>query len=127
MRALLTMLWALPFTLLGLLVAFVGLAAYSRREGPAFLFVAPRGWMLGWFFRVFHMAAFTWGRVVIVREAAYLGARRLIRHEVAHVGQAAKWGPLFPAAYLLASLWALVTGQGWYVGNVFEVAARAAE
>jgi hypothetical protein len=63
-------------------------------------------------------AAITFGHVVIARDRASLAITR--RHERVHVRQCEVWGPLFIPAYLLAGLWAFVTGAGAYQGNYFE-------
>jgi hypothetical protein len=47
-------------------------------------------------------------------------------HELEHVRQWSRYKMAFPLVYLGASFVALVTGKGWYRGNRFEAAARAA-
>jgi hypothetical protein len=49
-----------------------------------------------------------------------------LAHEVTHVRQWARHGILFPAAYALASVRAVMTGGHWYRDNAFEREARAA-
>jgi hypothetical protein len=63
-------------------------------------------------------AAITLGHVVLARDHRSLGFTR--RHERVHVRQYEVWGPFFIPAYLLAALWAFVTGAGAYEGNHFE-------
>jgi hypothetical protein len=63
-------------------------------------------------------AAITFGHVVLGRDSAALASTRA--HERIHVGQCEVWGPAFIPAYLLAGLWALITGAGAYHGNYFE-------
>lgn len=123
--AVLRYIWAAPLSILGLLVAYVGGARYTTKKG-ALLFVARTGWPLAWFFRTFGVLAFTWGWVVVFRDHKALGNGRTLRHEMEHVRQACAWGPLFPAAYILAGAWAAAHGGHWYRDNVFEVQARAA-
>jgi hypothetical protein len=48
-------------------------------------------------------------------------------HELAHVRQSLRWGPIFPIAYLAASAQAKARGQHPYWDNPFEIDARAAE
>jgi hypothetical protein len=49
-----------------------------------------------------------------------------LAHELEHVRQWHRHGPLFVVRYLAASLASWRAGTGWYRGNRFEVAARAA-
>ncbi len=49
-----------------------------------------------------------------------------LAHELAHVRQWDRYGLRFAARYLRASFHSWRAGTGWYRGNVFEVAARAA-
>ena len=126
MTSALIWLWLGPFTLLGLLVALLGGVRSVRVESGAMHFVAAPRWVLGWFFRAFGVAAFTWGAVIIFANEWGPRNTRLVRHEQAHVCQASTWGPVFPVAYMLASAWALVRGGHVYRDNWFERAARAA-
>lgn len=48
-----------------------------------------------------------------------------LAHELAHVRQWRAHGPLFPLAYLRASIAAARAGRNWYHGNRFEAEARA--
>jgi hypothetical protein len=65
------------------------------------------------------------GHVVIARQSAL--SERLLEHELAHVRQAARWGPFFPLAYLASSALKTCQGRRAYLDNAFEVEARAAE
>jgi hypothetical protein len=124
------MLWALPLTILGLLLAFpVWIArgkAYAVKEStPALLVRGPFGdWLLA-----HHpfgpMTAMAIGHVVLAERKGL--SRTTLVHELAHVKQAARWGILFPFAYIASSMWALLRGQDAYWNNAFEVAARDAE
>lgn len=69
-------------------------------------------------------SAITFGHIVLGRDGATLEATR--QHERVHVRQCETWGPAFIPAYLLAGLWAWITGQGAYEGNWFERQARDA-
>lgn len=120
--ALLRYLWAFPNTLIGLVfVPFVLLTKgrASVVEGvvelqgrlPDFVLrrcIPIRG----------GASAITFGHVVLGRDGRCLDATR--RHERIHVRQCEVLGPAFIPLYLLASLWALMTGQGAYRGNYFE-------
>ncbi|GAC1406188.1 MAG: hypothetical protein NVSMB6_02020 [Burkholderiaceae bacterium] len=141
MLALVGVVWALPLSLLGLIIAVPVLlaggqvtielasrtsSAGSRRGLLPALLVRGR---VGDFLLAHHpfgaMQGMAVGHVVIVHRDATL--RRLLAHEMAHVAQAACWGVLFPFAYLSASAWAFSRGRDGYWDNVFEVAARKAE
>lgn len=113
-------LWALPNTAVGFLFLPLALAkgrvAIVERvlevHGPlvsALLCLLPLGG---------GAAAITLGHVVLGRDQAALDATR--DHERVHVRQCECWGPAFIPAYLLAGLWAWVTGAGAYRGNYFE-------
>lgn len=70
-------------------------------------------------------AAITFGHVVLGRDRQLLSSTRT--HERVHVRQYERWGPFFIPAYLLASLWGVLTGEGAYHGNIFERAAMRLE
>ncbi|MDQ4095632.1 MAG: DUF4157 domain-containing protein [Actinomycetota bacterium] len=71
---------------------------------------------LGWRYR-----AITFGHVVLAVDEL---DPETLRHELAHVAQYERWGPLFVPAYLLASLRARFAGGDAYRDNQFEVEAR---
>jgi hypothetical protein len=52
---------------------------------------------------------------------------KTLRHELEHVRQYEKWGPLFVPAYLIAAVWVWLRGRHHYRDNPFELAARTAE
>ena len=123
-------LWALPLTLFGLLLALPVIARRGRvsifKDGACALVVrgplADR--MLARHpFGV--MSAMAIGHVVLVAQDAL--TTRILTHELEHVSQAARWGILFPFAYLAASGWEKLHGRDAYWHNTFEVAARNAE
>lgn len=126
-------LWALPLSLFGLLLTLPVLATGgtlqrlpARQYGISALLVRGR---LGDFLLAHHpfgaMHAMAIGHFIIADRTAH--SRRLLVHELAHVAQAARWGILFPLAYLAASVWARLRGGDLYWDNAFEVAARKAE
>jgi hypothetical protein len=107
--------WAAPGSLLGLL-----LAPFFRRhrvlggilvcEGAAW----PR--RLGWRYK-----AITLGHVVLCVDDL---DEATLKHELVHVTQYERWGPLFLPAYVGASLWCIVRGRHHHRDNPFERAAR---
>jgi hypothetical protein len=128
--ALLGIVWAMPLTLLGLLLALPVLIMRGHLQlihGPT-MAILVRGpfadWMLGK-----HpfgaMSAMALGHVIIAEHQG-LSSRVLI-HELAHVRQATRWGIFFPFAYLASSAWAAIRGRDAYWHNKFEIDAREEE
>jgi len=115
-------LWALPNTLIGLLfVPFVLLT--KGHVAIVHGVVELHGWLPGFVLRRCipirgGASAITFGHVVLGRDSLCLDATR--RHERVHILQCEVWGPAFIPIYLLASLWAVLSGQGAYAGNYFE-------
>jgi hypothetical protein len=115
-------LWALPNTVLGLVV--LPLVVMTRGNvGVVDGVLELHGWLLSCALK--HCvplpggaAALTLGHVVLARDANALCATRL--HERVHVRQCELWGPAFIPAYLVAAVWGFVTGRGAYAGNYFE-------
>jgi len=128
---LLGIVWALPLTAVGLLLAapvmlWRGQVHLVRSPGaPALLFSGPVADHLLERHPFGAMCAMAIGHVVIAERSSL--TRRILTHELAHVRQAACWGVLFPVVYLAASGWALARGQDAYWNNAFEIAARKAE
>jgi hypothetical protein len=123
-------LWALPLTILGLLLAFPVLAwhgrAYLVRDSmPALLVRGPFGDYLLEHHPFGAMSAMAIGHVVLAEQKGL--TKPILTHELEHVKQAARWGILFPFAYVASSLWAKLHGGDAYWNNAFEVAARDAE
>ena len=123
--------WALPLTLVGLLLALPVLACRGEMRlvrsarAPALLFSGRAADYMLERHPFGAMCAMAIGHVVIAERSSL--TRRILTHELAHVRQAACWGILFPFVYLAASAWALLRGQDAYWNNVFEIAARKAE
>lgn len=110
------LLWAAPYSLIGLLLApFFA----QRRRRYGILLCEGAAWprKLGWRYR-----AITLGHVVLSVDRLDAGT---IGHELAHVRQYEHWGPLMWPAYLAASLWALLSRGHAYRDNYFEARARA--
>jgi hypothetical protein len=108
-------LWALPWSAVGALAT----PFFDRRSVVRGVLLAegarwPR--RLGWRYR-----AITFGHVVVSIDNLDLGT---LDHELVHVRQYERWGPLFVPAYGIASLWARSKGGHLYRDNPFEIAAR---
>jgi len=121
----LALLWASPYTLLGLLIGLTGLATGggARRRGRVIEFY---GGAVRWF--VAHLPcggqaamAVTLGHTILGQTGAGLDVAR--NHELVHVAQYERWGPFLGPAYLLASLALWSMGRRAYRDNPFERAA----
>lgn len=127
---LLGIIWAAPLTLFGLLLALPVLLLRGRAQlvhGHTVALVVRGPFadqMLGR-----HpfgaMTAMALGHVIIAEKEGL--SLRVLTHELAHVRQAARWGIVFPLAYLASSAWAAIHGRDAYWHNRFEMAAREAE
>ncbi len=119
-------LWAAPWTFVGLLVGSVGLACgvRVRRRGRVIEFYG--GALARLLARLPNEPlAMTLGHVILGRTAE--GLDQVRDHELVHVRQYERWGPLFVPAYLA---WCLVlwrAGKDAYRDNPFELEAYASE
>ena len=118
--------WASPASLLGLTIGLLGLATGgSIRRGPGILEFhggALTRLMDAWPIRA---TAMTLGHVVLGRSAG--GLDYCQAHELVHVRQYERWGPLFIPAYLASSLVMWIRGRHPYYDNRFEREAFAQE
>lgn len=119
-------LWASPYSVLGLVLAWCAVAAggwWRVRAGA----IECAGGRLGALARrlprrcAFH--AITFGHVILGVDAATLDAVRA--HEQVHVRQYERWGLLFGPAYLASSLLQWLRGRRPYLDNHFERQAYA--
>jgi hypothetical protein len=121
-------LWALPNTLVGTLLLPAAMLRDGHVQVVDGVFEAC-GPVLSALLRRLPIAggaaAITFGHIVLARDRASLDWTRA--HERVHVRQCEIWGPLFIPAYLIAGLWAFVTGDGAYCGNYFERQASACD
>lgn len=118
-RPLRAYLWAFPTTCLGLLAALLTRWTGGRLRRRSGVLEVSGGFarrLLG--SRLCRASAMTLGHVVLGRDEVSLESSR--SHELGHVRQAERWGPLFLPAYVAASLWAVVTGGHLYYDNWFE-------
>jgi hypothetical protein len=117
-------LWAFPTTMWGLFLAGIIVLSGGTAQvkegvlevcGGATDFCLRR--VIGLFLRG-GASAMTLGHVVLARDFELLLITRA--HERIHVRQCERWGPLFIPAYMVASLWAWMTGRRPYKDNFFE-------
>lgn len=108
--------WAAPWSLFGLLLS---LSFRHRVVTKGVVLAEGADWprRLGWRYR-----AITFGHVVLCVDEA---DEDLLTHELVHVRQYERWGPLFVPVYLIASVVARLRGGRAYADNRFEVAARS--
>lgn len=115
-------LWAAPASVLGLLLGILAVVSGGRlcRRGRV---IEIQGGLARKFLETFpgEPIAMTLGHTVIGRTAAALDVTR--QHELVHVRQYERWGPLLIPSYLLCSLWLWLTGKDPYRGNPFEAQA----
>lgn len=127
-RSVLAYAWASPNTALGLLVGGLASLAGGRSrvvEGVVEFHGGGVTRLLGALPVPGRCAALTLGHVVLGCDARTLDQSR--PHELVHVAQYERWGPLFVPAYLLSSLLALTRGEDAYGGNAFEKEAELGE
>jgi hypothetical protein len=112
-------LWASPVTAIGLSVGILGLATRGRAQ-PIRGILEFHGGAVTWLLERFPGCpmAMTLGHVVIGLTPAALDVSR--EHELVHVRQYERWGPLFIPAYLLLSLVLWLRGRDAYRDNPFE-------
>jgi hypothetical protein len=120
--------WALPATVIGLLVSVFALP--GGRVAVVDGIIEAHGPLLRWALRRLipipgGAVAITFGHVVVARSVAALHDTR--GHERVHVRQYERWGLLFLPAYLVASAVALARGGDGYFDNRFEREARKGE
>ncbi len=121
--------WALPVTLIGMLVVVLAKGSGGSVRKVDGVLESAGGWPARVLRRGFPfsgaVAAMTLGHVVVGVSLDALTATRA--HERAHVRQFERWGMLLLVLYPLAGLLALLRGGNPYRDNTFEQEARAAE
>ncbi|MGO9113589.1 MAG: hypothetical protein ACLP9L_30525, partial [Thermoguttaceae bacterium] len=101
----LAIIWASPYTLLGLLFGILGLCTggHARIRGRVIEFYGGGvKWLLHRFPNGQFTLTFTLGHTVLGQTDAALDISR--DHEMVHVRQFERWGPLMEPAYLGCSL-----------------------
>jgi hypothetical protein len=117
----LAVLWASPYTLLGLLLGAIGLCTGAQVQFRGRVIEFYGGgvtWLLRQFFFGQGATALTLGHTVLGQTAAGLDIAR--GHELVHVRQFERWGPLMGPAYLGCSLALWLMGRRPYRDNPFE-------
>jgi hypothetical protein len=107
--------------MLGLAAGLVGLATGGRvqRRGATLEFHGGAvRWLLDHAPICAGASAMTWGHVILGQTVAALDISR--EHELVHVRQYERWGPLFIPAYLLCSAVIWLRGGDAYRDNPFE-------
>ncbi len=115
--------WALPNTLVGLLLGTLLITGGGRAALVRGAVEFSAGRWLQLFARLPNgpIAAITFGHVILgATEADLIRARD---HEHVHVRQYERWGPLFLPSYFLCSLYLYWRGRDPYRENPFEVEA----
>ena len=114
-------LWASPYTLIGLFLGGIGLCTggRARARGGAIEFY---GGAVQWLIRRLPQGEFTFavtlGHTILGQTEAALDLAR--EHERVHVRQFERWGPFLGPAYLLSSLALWMAGRRPYHDNPFE-------
>jgi len=114
-------LWASPYTAIGLAGGLIGLLTGGRMRRRGGCIECHGGfvqWLLRRFFRGRGAMAMVLGHVILGQTADALDATR--RHELVHVRQFERWGPLMGPAYLGCSLALWLAGRDPYRDNPFE-------
>lgn len=119
-------LWALPCSVLGVLLATLPLLAGGQARwcaGALEVTYRESEAHCGRLARKLPFRGIVFGHVILAVTRDEL--RRIDLHERVHVQQYERWGPLFFLAYGASSLWQLLRGRSAYWDNHFEVQARA--
>jgi hypothetical protein len=121
---LLKVIWASPYSLIGILIGLLGVATGGKmrwRAGAVEFFGGATRQFVRRLPTGIHTAGFTLGHVILGQNDE--GLRYAGAHERIHVRQFELWGPLMGPAYLLASAWMWLLGRDAYRDNPFEVEA----
>jgi len=113
--------WASPYPLLGLFRGFIGICTvgHARIRGRVIEFYGGGvKWLLQQFFFGEGAMAFTLGHTILGQTDAALDISR--DHEMVHVRQFERWGPLMGPAYLGCSLVLWLMHRRPYRDNPFE-------
>ena len=118
---LLAMIWASPYTLLGLLVGAIGLCTGGRARVRGHILEFYGGgvkWLLERLPNGQFTMAMTLGHTILGKTDAALDISW--EHELVHVRQFERWGPFMGPAYLGCSAVLWLRGHDAYRDNPFE-------
>lgn len=121
MLTLLAILWASPWTIVGLTFGLFGLITGGRAQRIGRVIEFHGGHLPHWLALapfVSGAAAITFGHTVLGRTLADLEFCRT--HELVHVRQYERWGPFFIPAYVLCSVVLMLRRKNPYWDNPFE-------
>ena len=124
MRVLLRILaivWASPYTLIGLLLGGIGICTGGRariRGRTIEFYGGAVKWLVTHLPHGQYTLAFTSGHTILGQSDASLDISR--DHELVHVRQFERWGPFMGPAYVLVSLGLWIVGRQPYRDNPFE-------
>jgi hypothetical protein len=113
--------WASPYTVLGLLIGSIGLLFGGRVRimGHAIEFYdGGTKWFVHRLPNGQFILALTLGHVILGQTDASLDISR--KHEAVHISQYERWGPLMLPAYFLSSCFVFLAGKRFYRDNPFE-------
>lgn len=121
--------WALPLTVVGLIVALVTGCERVHLRIPASTSEARTYLASDWLRKRFfggkrNIGAFTIGCVILFRGWQDASDSKLVRHELVHVKQGQRWGPLLPLVQLWAMTRAVLEEGDFYEDNFLEREAR---
>jgi hypothetical protein len=114
-------LWASPYTLVGLALGCIGLCTGGRARIRGRVIEFYGGgvkWMVTHLPHGQFTLAVTLGHTILGQSDASLDIA--FNHEMVHVRQFERWGPFMGPAYLLASLVLWIAGKRPYRDNPFE-------
>ena len=117
----LNILWASPYTFVGLTIGALGLCTggRARLRAPTIEFYGGGvKWLLAHLPPGQFALALTLGHTILGQTDAALDISR--DHESVHVRQYERWGPFMGPAYLLCSLFLWCVGRQPYRDNPFE-------
>ncbi len=113
--------WASPYTLIGLFIGIVGLLVGARFkfQGRAIEFCDGG---IKWFLHQLPNGQFTYaltlGHVILGQTEASLEISR--SHEAVYIAQYERWGPFMVPVYYLASVYVWLRGRRFFRDNPFE-------
>jgi hypothetical protein len=116
--------WASPYSLIGLTIGVLGLLSGGRirlRAGAIECFGGPTAWVVRHLPTGPLTIGVTLGHVILGQHSD--GLIDASDHERVHVRQFERWGPLMGPAYLLSSCYLWLRGFDAYRDNPFEVEA----